>query len=349
MSLPRCTGSARLLAVGAAAVLVLAGCVDSPIADPAAVPPPGTGPAGTGPPTSRNPPGPGARLQGGRPLMPGVVPEPGGVGFRGDPRSLTVIDGSGRVPSGTRWDDGALRVDAANVVLDHVYVRGGVDFYGGGTLTIRNSIVEGDQRTWSPVMGRTAGSRLDLSDSTIRYRAGAPPPGPIWNNGAIQGDSTMSVVRCDISGTPTGIQNGPGDSLIEQNDIHGLKLLGVYPNETHNDGVQSYGGPGLVVRDNRIDIRGEDGRAYDGSHQTSAVFVQPSLTQPSTGLDVEGNYLVGGGFALRIEAPTTGAVVVDNTFGPTTGGFGAAAVDDGVVLTGWRNNVRESGASVPAR
>jgi hypothetical protein len=294
------------------------------------------------------PPHTGAYLQNGAPLQPGMVPDPGAVGFRGG--ALKVIDADHKQsPPGTDWTPGVLRVDGDNATLDHVYVHGGVDFYGHGTLTIRNSIIEGDDGSWSPVMGRSIGSRIVIEDSTLRYKEGAPPPGPIWNNGVVQGDSAWTIRRCDLSGTPTGIADGPGDSVFEQNYLHGLKLLGTYPNETHNDGIMSYGGAGVVVRDNRIDLIGPDGRAYDGAHQNAAMFLQPAIKFPSTGIVIDGNYLAGGGFALRLEAPTSGAVVTNNTFGPTTGGYGAVAVDKGVVIAQWTDNVDEHGKPLSAR
>lgn len=270
---------------------------------------------------------------------PGTVPAPGSVGFRGDAATLRVIDGPGNAPAGTKWNTGQLQVLANDLVLDRVFVKGGITYSGGGTLAIRNSIVEGNRNSQSAVLGLKG--HLDISDSTLRWKAG-DAPGNQWGNGAVHGDSTMTLRRNDISGTPDGIQNGPGRSTIEQNYIHDLARLGSYPNNTHNDGIQSYGGPDLIIRHNRIDIEGPDGVAYDGTHQNGAVFVQPGGGGASN-LQVVGNFLAGGGYIMRLEGPITGAVVTDNKFGPTTGGWGEVLIDKNVAVASWSNNTSNSG------
>ncbi|MFD4638772.1 right-handed parallel beta-helix repeat-containing protein [Lentzea sp. NPDC058436] len=272
----------------------------------------------------------------------GTVPAPGSVGFRGDAAALKVIDGPGNAPAGTKWNAGQLQVVANDLVLDGVSVKGGITFQGGGTLTIRNSIVEGNRSSQSAVLGLKG--HLDISDSTLRWKAG-DTPGNTWGNGAVHGDSTMTLRRNDISGTPDGIQNGPGRSLIEQNWIHDLARIGTYPNNTHNDGIQSYGGPDLIIRNNRIDIEGPDGVAYDGTHQNGAVFVQPGGGGASN-LQVVGNFLAGGGYIMRLEGPISGAVVTDNKFGPTTGGWGEVLVEKNVAIASWSNNTSDSGKAV---
>jgi hypothetical protein len=277
-------------------------------------------------------------------VAPGAVPDAGQVGFLGDPASLQVIDGANKGPAGTSWNSGVLQVTGNDVVLDKVFVKGGVTFQGSGTLTIKNSIIEGNHSAQSAVLGMKG--HLDIQDSTIRWKAGDGGPQAQWGNGAIHGDSTMTLLRNDISGTPDGIQNGPGRSTIEQNYIHDLARIGTYPNNTHNDGIQSYGGPDLVIRYNRIDIEGPDGVAYDGTHQNGAVFVQPSGGS-STNLQVVGNFLAGGGFILRLEGPMSGAVLTDNKFGPTTGGWGEVLADKGIGIAAWSGNVSAAGKPVP--
>lgn len=271
------------------------------------------------------------------------MPSAGQVGFRGDPGSLTVIDGPGKGPSGTTWNSGVLQVTGNDVTLDKVFVKGGVTFQGSGTLTVKDSIIEGNRSAQSAVLGMKG--HLDIQDSTIRWKAGEGGPQDQWGNGAIHGDSTMTILRNDISGTPDGIQNGPGRSRIEQNYIHDLARIGSYPNNTHNDGIQSYGGPDLSIRYNRIDIEGPDGVAYDGTHQNGAVFVQPSGNS-SQNLQVVGNFLAGGGYIVRLEGPMSGAVVTDNKFGPTTGGWGEVLVDKGVGIAQWSGNLAASGKPV---
>ncbi|GLZ38296.1 hypothetical protein [Actinokineospora sp. NBRC 105648] len=270
-------------------------------------------------------------------LPANTVPAVGQVGYRGDRAKLKVVDGPGSAPPGTTWNSGALRF-SGNVTLDGYYIKGGIEYNGKGTLTIRNSVIEGNHNSWSPILGNSG--HVDVRDSTITYKDDQWP-GDKWGNGAIHGDATVTVIRCDISGTPDGIQNGPGNSQIEQSYIHDLLRAGTYPNNTHNDGIQSYGGPNTVIKYNRIDISA-DGKAYDGTHQNGAVFIMSSDDGPTSGLQVVGNYLAGGGYILRIGASAKGAVVTDNRFGTTAGGFGEVFVDAGAQIASWVNNLSSS-------
>lgn len=297
--------------------------------------------------TTATAPAPGG---GGTPAPPagappaGAVPAPGQVGHRGSESDLQVIDATHPGPAGTRFSGGVLQVTGSSVVLDGVLVRGGIDFGGSGTLTIRDSVVEGNRSSYSPIMGRNPAGHVLVSDTTIRWRAGDTGPAR-WGNGAIHGDSRFTVVRCDISGTPDGIQTGSDGSLFEQNHIHDLAVFGSYPDNTHNDGIQSYGGRDVTIRYNRIDIRDPAGRAYDGTHQNAALFFMPDSSSPSVGLQVVGNFLAGGGYTLRLGSPMTGAVVADNRFGPTTGGFGDVT-SDGARLSRWSGNTDAAGRAI---
>ena len=275
-------------------------------------------------------------------LGPGQIPVAGQVGFRGDRARLKVVDGPASAPPGTEWNSGALRFGGGNVTLDGVWVKGGVEYSGSGTLTIRNSVIEGNRHSWSPLMAISG--HVDVRDSTITYRD-EQIPGSQWGNGVVHGDARMTLIRNDISGAPDGIQNGRGDSLIEQNHIHGMRVFGSPPNNTHNDGIQAYGGPNLKIRHNRIDIS-VGGKAYDGAHQNAAVFIMPSDDNPARNLEVIGNYLSGGGYILRLGTPLSGAVIRDNRFGPTTGGWGEVLLDGGGI-TAWSGNVDASGRPVP--
>ncbi len=284
------------------------------------------------PPATKPAPNPGGAVP------PGAVPAAGQVGYRGDRAKLKVVDGPGSAPKGTTWNSGALRFAGGDVLLENVHVKGGIEYSGKGTLTIRNSVIEGNHFSWAPLLGNSG--HIDVRDTTITYKD-SQWPGKQWGNGAIHGDATVTVIRCDISGTPDGIQNGPGNSTIEQNHIHDLLRAGEYPNNTHNDGIQAYGGPNLSIRYNRIDISA-DGKAYDGTHQNGAVFVMPSDGWAAANLQVVGNYLAGGGYILRLGTPMSNVVVTDNRFGTTAGGFGEVLVD-GPGIVRWANNTSSTG------
>lgn len=273
------------------------------------------------------------------PIAPEVVPQPNEVGFRGESTTLTVIDGVDSAPSGSTWDAGTLRIDADDFSLDRVWVRGGIDYYGTGVLRITNSIVEANGSAYALIWGRSPEALLEVSDSTIVWPDGVPPMEQPWGSAAIIGDARMTLVRNDISGTPDGIQQGTGGSRFEQNYIHDLAILGSPPDNTHNDGIQVYSGADIEVLYNHIELNG-----YDGTHQNAAVFFAGGATYGSPA--IIGNYLSGGGYALRLEQGVQDATVTGNTFGPLAGGFGEAAVQSGVTIRLWSDNVRSSGGIV---
>jgi hypothetical protein len=256
---------------------------------------------------------------------------PDQVGFRGDRGSLTVIDGASSAPPGTTWEGGTLVIRSGSVTLDRVWVKGGIDFHGTGTLTVSNSVVQANGASWSVVLGRDFGGELRIRDSTIVWPSDVPPPGDIWGNAAIQGDARMILERNDISGTPDGVQQSSGKSTFDQNYIHDLRTGA----GRHNDGIQLYGGPGVVVRGNYIVLDLHSGSV------NAAVF----LSDDGSGFDkpvIDNNYLVGGGYVLRLEDGCKGAVVTGNDFGPLTG-YGNVNVTAGASVARWQDNVNSEG------
>lgn len=278
---------------------------------------------------------------------PTTYPDRGTVGYRGTLADLHVIDSRSTAPPGTSWnsDYNFLQVDADDLTIEGAYVKGGIDFYGGGTLTVRNSIIEGGYGSFFVILARTEGSGVDIRDSTLRWRAGSTPNAQI-GNGAIQIQATVRMIalRNDISGTPDGIQLAGGGSRIERNWIHDLAVLGQYPDNTHNDGIQMYDGDDVVIADNRIEI------GFNGTHQNAAIFVQPGDGNTVRRLRVVGNYLQGGGYTFRLERPvTTGAVVRGNVFGElTSGAFGFVSVTEGAVIADWSGNLQADGTVIHA-
>lgn len=261
--------------------------------------------------------------------------EPGTVGFMGDESTLTVIDDSENAPDGTVWieNDNYLRVNTDDLVLDGVYIMGGLDFYGSGTLTIRNSIIEGGHGGWQTIMLRDTGNRLELSDSTLRWDpAGIQSPGSGPGSIQISGRHSVSIVRNDISGMPDGIQVTGDDIVITDNWIHDLITLGEGSTATHNDGIQLYeSSTNVLISRNHIDIGVVEG------HSNGAMFA----SGPSSG-ELSNNYLAGGGYSLRL----TGGewAVAGNVFGPDHL-FSYATIAD-VELDEWSDNTASDGTIV---
>jgi Right handed beta helix region len=269
------------------------------------------------------------------------VPDPGTVGFLGDPGALRRIDESSELPHGTGWSNGTLVVDRANLRLERVHVRGGILFQGRGRLTIRNSIVEGGYGGNDVVVASMKGATIDVRNSTLRWRADREPP--LEAGAAIQIRNIVKIIAVanDISHTTDGIQ-AAGRTRIERNWIHDLALVGRSPNNTHNDGIQVYAGRDVRIERNRIEI------GFDGEHHNAAVFFQPGTDDEIEAPHVVDNVLEGGNVTLRFEQPTTtDAVVLRNTFLRSSPEQAPAYAVSGATIARWQGNIDHEGAAVP--
>lgn len=238
---------------------------------------------------------------------------PYSVGFLGDPATLTVYSAAnGVAPSGCTWESYGLRCDQTELMLDHVYISGGIYWTGTGSLTITNSIVEGGLGIAAIEAHATApqaNAVITVTDSTLRWVVGqVMPPGndaaPIWTG---SGTQAIVMLRCDSSGMPQGVDPTPG-SVIDSNFIHDLfqnYASGGYPNDTHLDGIFSQGGSNIVIQRNYVD-------APVRTDTTAALFIQ-NRTGTDTGIVIYANFLNGGGYLL---ANQTGLLVdvINNTF-----------------------------------
>jgi hypothetical protein len=264
------------------------------------------------------------------------------VGFRGDPATLAPIGRDTDLPPGTRWEDGALVVERRNLRLEDVYVRGGVRFDRRGSLSIRDSIVEGGYGATHVVLGTAKGATLDVRRSTLRWRPDREPG--VDTSAAIQISNLVRIVAIenDISGTTDGIQVAGDRTRIVGNRIHDLALVGTFPESSHNDGIQVFAGRDVLIRDNHIEI------GFDDVHQNAAVFLQPGDGDSITAPRIVRNVLEGGRFTLRLEQPTTtDAVVVDNRFHRSTANQADAYALMGATIAAWEGNVDEAGQPVP--
>ncbi len=254
----------------------------------------------------------------------------GGVGYLGVFESLTVIESAATAPVGTTWDDArkVLNVNSPDLTLDHVFVKGGVDVNGGGTTTITNSIIEFGYAEEMGVLMRASSGGLVMTDSTIRRLAGTTPSVGNGRGGIqISGGHPMTLRRNDISGLPDGMQLSGNNITVEWNWIHDLAMVGSYPNNTHNDGVQLYGGTNIRFAHNRIEIGARE------PYSNGALFFQGSGIGSVT---IESNYLDGGGYSIRLE---TGQVSVVNN---VVGGnylWGNRFIGAGATIVEWRDNI----------
>lgn len=272
-----------------------------------------------------------------------TYPAAGTVGYRGTTAALTTISSAAAAPAGTYYDTqyGYLQVNADNITLDHVYIKGCLDFYGSGTLTVTNSVIEGGYGTWCGINSRADGAIVKISDSTIRWKSGSVPG---LNNGAggikAMGDTIFQLQRNEITGFADGIHVAGPNNVIEYNHIHDLALTGTTEADaSHNDGLQVFYAPNLILRFNRIDLNG-----FDGTHQNAALFFQgDSFTTPQ----MYGNYFNGGGYVVRMDPNVINAAFYDNTFANLVAGqWGYYDIMTGATFTRWANNKTSSGQAV---
>lgn len=253
----------------------------------------------------------------------GVLPYvlPGTVGYLGDEGDLTVEN------------QGAVNTVGAGTYED-IYFAGGVYCGGGGTYVFRNCVIEGKAASWLIFAYDTPGSNILLEDCTLRWK-----PGDALDSGGqaavqnLQASAPVTVRRCDISGKADGMQ-GAGNWLVEDTYIHDLVWAGVIPNNTHNDGIQWFGGqPGtLTVRGCYFDV----GAQFPYSN--SALFFQGSEIAEVL---IEDNYINGGGYSLYIQDGDFR--VINNRFGPEHL-FGEFTLEGtGHTILEWHDNRDASG------
>jgi hypothetical protein len=100
----------------------------------------------------------------------------------------------------------------------------------------------------------------------------------------------VTVRRSTLSGNPDGMQCA-GSCLLEDSWIHGLAMVGTYPNNTHNDGIQVFTGT-VTVRNSTISIGAR------APYSNAAIFMQGDA---SMRVRVEGSHLDGGAYTLYCE------------------------------------------------
>jgi fibronectin type 3 domain-containing protein len=278
----------------------------------------------------------------------GSYAQPCTVGFLGDQATLTEYTSKNRVllAGCTAWESYGLRCDQTNLILDHVHIIGGLYWTGAGSLTITNSIIEGElgiAAIEAHAGAPQANAVITITDSTLRWATRqVMPPGndsaPIWTS---TGEQAIVMLRCDSSGMPQGVNPTP-NSVIDSNYIHNLfqnYARSGYPSDTHLDGIYSQGGSNIIIQRNYSDapVRGDT---------TSTMFVQ-NRTGLDTGIQIYANFFNGGGYTL---ANQTGLLVnvMNNTFAGAlfgyVGYYGGTYQD---TYGTWAGNVYTDGSTVP--
>jgi hypothetical protein len=135
--------------------------------------------------------------------------------------------------------------------------------------------------------------------------------------------------RLDVHGCIDGFRIG-SDTVIERSWVHDLLAT----DESHNDAVQSLGGVGIVLRNNRLEGFTDQGEA------SASVQLDGRVAPPLRDVLLERNFFSGGGYTLRIYNADGDVRVVDNVF-DTTWTFGPAVANTPV--DEWSRNVDTDG------
>jgi hypothetical protein len=230
-------------------------------------------------------------------VVAGCFPKPDDPSVVGTKGGLTTIDSTDdAVPACTRYNGAYLEVVCPATILNRRIVGGVYDT--GGQLTMRNVEVVG-RGQWF-IVAMVNGGNLLVEDANLR-RADTTSLGS--GAGVIAaGSANVTVRRSTLSGNPDGIQTSR-TLLVEDSWIHGLAMVGTYPNNTHNDGIQVFAGT-VTVRNSTISIGAK------APYSNAAIFMQGDA---SMRVRVEGSHLDGGAYTLYCE---TGHVDwVNSTFG----------------------------------
>jgi hypothetical protein len=258
--------------------------------------------------------------------------------------ALTVYSAAnGRVPAGgdCAWNQvyKFLRCGAANLVLSHVDIRGGLYWTGCGSLTMKDSVFDWyPSQTWmdvddacqSPAASATitaVDSTFETSAGMMKYTGGSDIGGITEYTGTVP----LLVSHSLIQGFSQGLDPGPG-SVIEASEIYVQNNVCHTGTTCHGDGLFSQGGNDIRYQGNYIVVPAD---------ATAAVFFQSSPR--STGNSVTGNYLKGGSYTLYNES-SSGLTVEDNVFAGST--YGDCDRYPAASWGTWRGNTKPDGAPV---
>jgi len=191
-----------------------------------------------------------------------------------DPAAFpTAADTGARGPLQT---SGPITVDQPGALIENLDVTGEINVVAPD-VTIRNVRLHGGSATWLLVVRSDTGTTA-LDGVSVEADAGAAVEHGIFQ----VGNGRLAVRRSRILGTQDGCACASGsitDSFVR---------LGRSQNGSHNDGIQSGGGSGLLIRHNTI---------LNPNGQTSAIALFEEFG-PQVNVTVEDNLLAGGGYTI---------------------------------------------------
>ncbi|GII30604.1 DUF4082 domain-containing protein [Planotetraspora mira] len=200
------------------------------------------------------------------------------------------------------------RVTKAGTVLDGVHVSGTL-LITAANVTVRNSLIDGDvkneyDRKIYP---------FTISDSTIGPESGCDSTPGLWN---AEFTATGVHIRNHVDGVSVS-----GDNVKVRDSF----IILCSHSGDHSDGIQTVGrGDGLIFDHNTVD-------QSDAPDHTAPVF----LVDPSTGVSVTNNLLIGGTYTIRLRA-SEGTVAKNNLVANKSWDYGPSDSDCGT--TDWSGN-----------
>jgi len=237
-------------------------------------------------------------------------------------------------PAGPLQASGPITADQPGAVIENLDVAGEINVVAPD-VTLRNIRLHGGSATWLLVV------RNDTGTTTLDHVSVEAEPGAAVEHGIFQvGNGRLAVRDSRILGTQDGCACASGsitDSYVR---------LGRSQHGSHNDGIQSGGGSGLLIRHNTI---------LNPNGQTSAIALFEEFG-PQVDVTVERNLLAGGGYTIyagdgarRPSAVRVVGNVFSRRFFRSGGAFGpATAWCGGCPGAVWAHNVWE-GTGEPVR
>ncbi|MCW2283322.1 hypothetical protein M2323_001264 [Rhodoblastus acidophilus] len=148
------------------------------------------------------------------------------------------------------------------------------------------------------------------------------------NEGSNGIDGQGTFLANNIHDVENGL-NITGPSVIRDNYIHDLRASG----SPHYDGIQIDGGHDVVISHNTV---------VNDHDQTSAVMID-NYFKPISNISVEGNRLLGGGYAIYSDGqfnggPISGVSIIGNRLGKGKWGYAVVRGNSPV----WRGNVDDA-------
>jgi hypothetical protein len=198
------------------------------------------------------------------------------------------------VPAGpTLTPSGALTITQDGAIVEDLDVNGSILVDANDVTIRRTRVTTGD---FYPIRLADTGLRLLVEDVEI---VGQP--------GCESGISFQhyTAIRVNVHGCNDGLKIGDS-TTIEDSFIHDYW----FSPGSHNDGIQSTGGTGIVIRGNRV---------LNPNSQTSCILLGEEEGPLDDAL-VEGNWLDGGNYTIYAGAGTTvpNITIRANRFGRTS-------------------------------